>query len=144
MKKRIMAVFLLVVMIVSAIPVTASAATTLYPRTNWSASANCTLKNKKKDAYVTASMNNWGVNCDIRMISNGRVIWSERNSIRSSGNSAYIYRTYRLGKNNSNYKLQFKASKSAYCYPAITVKPATKNEVKRFFGKSYSSNCTVN
>ncbi|MCC8073440.1 MAG: hypothetical protein LIO62_04875 [Clostridiales bacterium] len=149
MKKRIMAIAMLVVMIVSCIPINASAAVTVTPKDNknWTSSVTCTLKKTKKDAYVTVKMSNYGVNCDIRMLSGGKVIWSESNSIKSSSSnkSTGVYRVYKLGKGKSSYQLQFKGSKKVYVYPPITVKPSTGDEIYNYMGLSRftSANCTV-
>lgn len=112
MKKRIMAVVMSVIMLMSIATVSAYAATSasVYSNNNsWSPSVTCTLKNSKKDGYVKVGACAWGQRVDIQMLnSSNRVIWSENNTLNTSCKSANITREYRLGKGRSVYKLRFR------------------------------------
>lgn len=112
MKKKIIALAMFVVMLVSAVPFSALAATNSSvwaPSNSWSNSVTCTLKNSKKNGYVKVGTNAWGQRVDIQMLSSSnRVIWSENNTLNTSCKSAYITREYRLGSGRSVYKLRFR------------------------------------
>ena len=112
MKKKLLALSMLIVMVISIIPFSASAATNesvWAPESGWSPVVTCTLKNSKKDGYVKVGTNAWGQRVDIQMLdSANRVIWSENNTLNTSCKSAYITREYKLGKNRSVYKLRFR------------------------------------
>ncbi len=70
MKKKIIALAMFVVMLVSAVPFSALAATnsTVYaPLGSWSNSVTCTLKNSKKNGYVKVGTNALGQNYGQKM-----------------------------------------------------------------------------
>ena len=110
MKKKIVAIAMLVVMLISAVPFNAMAATdtTVYaPKNNWGNCVTVTLKNSKKDGYAKVSTNAWGERVDIQMLgSNGRVIWSENKTLNTNRGSGNVTREYKLGKGRSVYKLK--------------------------------------
>ena len=129
MTKKLICVLLLATMIFSIASVGASAAgsRTVHLSSNraWSSDVRCTLsKNifgKVKSGTVRCTMNNWGVNVDVRMRQGTRVIWAQNNAIRSSGSSAFKYRDFSLGNNYSYYDLSFRTSTSCYYAPSVIV-----------------------
>ncbi len=131
MKKRIISVAMLIMVLLSSFSFSAFAATskTVYVPTNhtWSSDAKCTLTNKKKAATVRATMQNWGVNLDIRMRNGSKVIWSENNAIKWSKKAvANVYRDFNLGCDHTYYSLSFRCNKSCGVCPSVTLK-AIKN-----------------
>lgn len=117
MKKRIIALVMLVVMMISALPISASAATrvTVPMRSNytWSQYVNCKLSSTSKDGVVRVKIDNWGQNIDIQMLKGNTVVWSQNNTITStSKNVAWVYRDYTLGKKQSSYNLQMRYNKT--------------------------------
>lgn len=130
MMKKILSVAMVALMIfvLCASPVSAakSKSVNLAPNRSWSTDVKCTLnKNilgKPKAGVVRVSINNWGVNVDIRMRNGSKVIWSQNNAIRSSGTSAWVYRDFNLGNNYNYYNLSFRCSKSCQVAPGVTVK----------------------
>lgn len=130
MKKRFISIALVIVVIISTlvVPVVAASSKTVYLTGNcsWSGDVKCTLSKNiwgnPKSGKVRVSIANWGVNVDIRMRYNGKVIWSENNAIRSSGSSAEVYRDFYLGNDHTYYNLSFRCSRSVYVAPYVTVK----------------------
>lgn len=117
MKKRIIALVMLVVMMISALPISASAATrVIVPMKSnytWSQYVNCKLSNTSKDGVVRVKIDNWGQNIDIQMLKGNTVVWSQNNTITStSKNVAWVYRDYTLGKKQSSYNLQMRYNKT--------------------------------
>ncbi|MCM1285343.1 MAG: hypothetical protein NC213_09380 [Acetobacter sp.] len=132
MKKRFLAMFMFVVMVISAIPFSASAATSatapMKSNYTWSQYVNCKLSNRFKDGTVRVSIDNWGENIDIQMLKGNKVVWSQNNTIKSiNKNVAYVYRDYSLGKNQSSYNLQFRYNKSKHVSMGGVYVSAVKN-----------------
>ncbi len=129
MIKRIVSVMAvaLVLFTMFAIPVSAASKKSvgLNPNCGWSSTVKCTLnKNiwgKPKNGVVRVSINNWGVNVDIRMSNGGRTIWSQNNAIKSSGKAASVYRDFSLGNDHSYYDLSFRCSRKCWAAPTVTV-----------------------
>lgn len=119
MKKRFLAMFMFVIIVISSIPISASAATsvTVPMKSNytWSQYINCKLSKTSKDGVVRVSIDNWGENIDIQMLKGNKVVWSQNNTITSvSKNVTRVYRDYTLGKKQSSYNLQFRYNKSKH------------------------------
>ena len=131
MKKRILALVLLALVMVSVLSVPAYAASSktvyLSGSRGWSSDIRCTLSTswgRPKSGVVRATIPNWGVNVDIRMRNGSKVIWSENNAIRCPNKTppAWIYRDFNLGNDHSYYNLSFRTSTRCSVAPYVTVK----------------------
>lgn len=131
MKKRIVCIVMLVVILASSLSSTAFAATSKHisipSGTSWSSNVKCTLKKnifgKVQNGKVRVTMDNWGVNLDIRMCNGSKTIWSENNALKYSSKAvASVYRDFSLGNDHTYYNLSFRCNKKALCPPSVTVK----------------------
>lgn len=138
MKKRIIAAIMLVVILASSFSATAFAATSRHisvpSGTSWSSEVKCTLtKNllgKTQNGKVRVTMDNWGVNLDVRMRNGSKTIWSENNAIKYSTKAvAYIYRDFNLGNDHSYYNLSFRCNKKVLAAPGVTVKAVSNCKI---------------
>ncbi len=130
--KKIVSMVMLVLTILTMLAFPASAASkrtvSLSTNRSWSDDITCTLNKKnvwgkRKSGTVRVSINNWGVNVDIRMRNGSKVIWSQNNAIQSTkAGSGWVYRDFSLGNNYKYYDLSFRCSKKCWAAPSVTVK----------------------
>lgn len=113
--KRIIAIIMVVLTVVSFSAFSASAQTYFWLGTNsysYNGNKYCYVKLKKPgrtNAKVTVRLTSTGP-LSIKMTNgNGRYLWSEDYSIKPNGWCTGA-RTYSLGKNNSSYRLYFKST----------------------------------
>lgn len=120
--KRIISIFLVVVIVASCLTVASSAQTGFWLGTpsfsyNGNRYATATLTNTKKAAKVKVTLTSTG-GLTVKMTdSRGRYIWGEDNSIKPNfmGSGS---RTYKLGKDHSVYRLYFRQTSrghSGFC-----------------------------